>query len=130
MRRDFAKWFKEIGSAHEDVPEVLADGLEAVKRVQSASWWEWDKGSSTFFWRWPQDYQEVARVRIAPMFIGDPPSERSHQPPYDDEEIWSKVKAKLENVMEKGYIEMVEINLVEALMFMFHVPKGNISKLS
>ena len=34
------------------------------------------------------------------------------------------MKAKLENVMEKGYIELVDIKLVEALMFMLHVPKG------
>ena len=34
------------------------------------------------------------------------------------------MKEKLDNVMEKGYIELVDIKLVEALMFMFHVPKG------
>jgi len=41
-------------------------------------------------------------------------------PPY----VETTPKAKLENVMEKGYIEVVDIKLVEALMFMFHVPKG------
>ena len=28
--------------------------------------------------------------------------------------------------MDKGYIELVDIKLVEALMFMFHVPKGEL----
>ena len=51
------------------------------------------------------------------MFVGDPPSNKSRQPAYDDPEIRAKVK-------EKGYIELVDIKLVEALMFMFHVPKG------
>lgn len=59
-----------------------------------------------------------------PMFVRHPPSNKSRQPAYDDPEIRAKVKAKLENVMEKGYIELVDIKLVEALMFMFHVPKG------
>jgi hypothetical protein len=34
------------------------------------------------------------------------------------------VKAKLEKVLAKGYIELVDIELVEAMMFMFHVDKG------
>jgi len=58
------------------------------------------------------------------MFVGDPPANKSRQPAYDDPEIRAKVKVKLENVMDKGYIELVDIKLVEALMFMFHVPKG------
>ena len=58
------------------------------------------------------------------MFVGNPLENRSRQPLYDDPEIRAKVKAKLKNVIEKGYIEMVDIKLVEALMFMFHVPKG------
>ena len=61
---------------------------------------------------------------IAPMFVGDSPSNNSMQPPYNDPGVQAKVKAKLENVMEKGYIELVDIKLVKALMFMFHVPKG------
>jgi hypothetical protein len=35
-----------------------------------------------------------------------------------------KVKAKLEKVLAKGYIELVDIELIEAMMFMFHVQKG------
>ena len=53
------------------------------------------------------------------MFVGNPLENRSRQPLYDDPEIRAKVKAKLKNVIEKGYIEMVDIKLVEALMFMF-----------
>jgi len=60
------------------------------------------------------------------MFVGDPPSNKSRQPAYDDPEIRAKVKKKLENVMDKGYIELVDNKLVEALMFMFHIPKGEL----
>jgi hypothetical protein len=34
------------------------------------------------------------------------------------------VKAKLEKVLAKGYIKLVDIELVEAMMFMFHLDKG------
>jgi len=105
---------------------VLADGHAVVERAQGVSWWKWDKGSSIFFWRWPPDYQESASVGIAPMFVGDPPANKSRQPAYDDPEIRAKVKKKLENVMDKGYIELVDNKLVEALMFMFHIPKGEL----
>ena len=34
---------------------------ECMKRKANCSWWEWDAGSSLFFWKWPQQYQEWAR---------------------------------------------------------------------
>ena len=33
---------------------------ECMKRIPNLSWWEWDAGSSLFFWKWPQPYQEWA----------------------------------------------------------------------
>ena len=124
VTRDFDQWFEEVGKLHEDSNQVFLDGLSACARANGASWWEWDKGSSIFFWRWPPDYQEAARVGIAPMFNSDPPSNQSRQPPYGDDEVKAKVKEKLQTVIDKGYIEMTELELVEAMMFMFHVPKG------
>lgn len=35
-----------------------------------------------------------------------------------------KVEAKLQKVMDKGYVELTDIQFVEALMYVFHVPKG------
>jgi hypothetical protein len=55
------------------------------------------------------------------MFDSDPPSNQDSQPPYKEDEVRMKVKAKLEKVLSKGYIEIVGIELVEAMMFMFHV---------
>ena len=34
---------------------------ECMKRIDDCSWWEWDTGSSLFFWKWPQLYQAWAR---------------------------------------------------------------------
>ena len=51
VQRDFQKWYRNIGCLHEKSNQVLADGLAAVERAKGASWWEWDKGSSIFFWK-------------------------------------------------------------------------------
>jgi hypothetical protein len=107
-----------------DAISILADGLRACEKADGASWWEWDKGSALLFWRWPKDYIETARIGIAPMFDFDLPSNQDKQPPYEEDEVQVKVKAKLEKILAKGYIELVDIELVEAMMFMFHVQKG------
>jgi hypothetical protein len=105
--------------------EILADGLKSCKKADGASWWDWDAGSALLFWRWPPDYVEVARVGIAPMFDTEPPTNQDKQPPYEEDEVLEKVKAKLEKVLAKGYIELVDIELVKVMMFMFHVDKGS-----
>ena len=124
VKRDFQDWFSLLGKETENREQTLADGLAACNRANQASWWNWDKGSSIFFWRWPPDYQEAARIGLAPMFNTEAPKNRDRQPAYDDPETKKKVKAKLQSVIDKGYIEITDIELVEAMMFMFHVPKG------
>ena len=124
VKRDFQVWFSLLDKEMKDKEQILSDGLAACTRAGQSSWWNWDKGSSIFFWRWPPDYQEAARIGIAPMFNTEAPTNRDRQPAYDDPETKKKVKAKLQGVIDKGYIEMTDIELVEAMMFMFHVPKG------
>jgi hypothetical protein len=58
------------------------------------------------------------------MFDTEPPANQDKQPPYKEDKVREKVKAKLEKVLAKGYIELVDIELVEAMMFMFHMDKG------
>ena len=124
VKRDFERWFSLIEEGVKNKEEILIDGQAACKRAAQASWWNWDKGSSIFFWRWPPDYQEAARIGLAPMFNSDAPTNCDRQPPYEDPDTKRKVKEKLQGVIDKGYIEMIDIELVEAMMFMFHVPKG------
>ena len=120
---DFCSWYKLHGQLDED-KEVWKAGMKAVKRAWWCTFWDWPRGSSIFFWRWPPDYQRVARLGLAPMFDGDPPTSMDYQPPYDDLEVKAKVKAKLQRVLDRGYVEMCDIQLVESLMYMFSVPKG------
>ena len=124
VKTDFEKWYQSKGESHPHAKQVWIDGQAAVSKASQASWWNWDKGSSIFFWRWPADYQEIVRVGIAPMFDTEAPRNRDQQPAYECAEVQAKVKKKLDNVLMKGYIELTDIMLVEAMMFMFHVPKG------
>ena len=42
-----------------------------------------------------------------------------------DEELKAKIKEKLQKVIEKGYIEITDIQMVESIMYMFDVVKGD-----
>ena len=35
------------------------------------------------------------------------------------------VKDKLQNVIDKGYIEIMDLESMESMMYMFRVPKGS-----
>eukprot|EP00536_Pseudo-nitzschia_multiseries_P000601 jgi/Psemu1/1377/gm1.1377_g len=107
--RDFTKGFHLHGKLSGSAREIERDGLQACAKADNCSWWNWDKGSSIFFWRWPLDYQETARVGLKPMFNGPVPSNADRQSPYSD----PSTKALL-----------ADLKFVEAMMFMLHVPKG------
>ena len=59
------------------------------------------------------------------MFNEEPPRVKDWQPPYTNMEERELVKAKLEKVLDRGYVVLRDIEEVESLMFMFHVPKGD-----
>jgi uncharacterized protein YcaQ len=120
-QKSFEGWYETAGQHMPHTTEILADGLKACKKADGASWWDWDAGSTLLFWRWPLDYVEVARVGITPMFDMEPPTNQDKQPPYEEDKVREKVKAKLKKVLAEGYIELVDIKLVEAMMFMFHI---------
>ena len=82
-------------------------------------------GSALFFWRWPENYQDIAQKGTTPMFYSDPPCSLEQQPKYKDQKIREKVREKMEKVVAKDYIELTDIKFVEAIMYMFHVAKGD-----
>ena len=59
-----------------------------------------------------------------PLFMSSPPNSKRMQPPYCSDDIKAKVKEKLEKVFRKGYIEITDIQMVESIMYMFDVVKG------
>lgn len=103
VRLDFMRWYNCNRESWEDkhAEDVLKSGLKAVSKVNGASFWEWDKGSSLFFWRFPPHYQETARTGIAPMFDSNPPQNNYRQEPIKDVNIKEKVREKVKKVYSK-----------------------------
>lgn len=60
LKRDFKLWYRTTYSLHPECLEIKMTGNGAVDWAFKASWWEWDKGSSLFFWGWPEGYQDIA----------------------------------------------------------------------
>ena len=96
VEKEFYSWYNEKGKHHRDHEAVLVAGKEAVRRAKGCLWWDWDQGSSIFFWRWPVWYQDRAREGHPQMFIGEPPMSKIPQPAYNNESIRSKVKEKIQ----------------------------------
>ena len=49
-------------------------------------------------------------------FDKEPPRNQDYQPQYEDELVRQMVKAKLRTVIDKGYIEITDLESVEAVM--------------
>ena len=72
VRRSFEEWFDEVGKQHVEKEDIFRDGMKACAKADQCSWWNWDKGSSIFFWRWPRHYQETARIGVMLYFDKEP----------------------------------------------------------
>jgi hypothetical protein len=70
VEKDFVVWFhgtEHITDARKDIEKR---GWEATVYAQRASWWNWDGGSTMFFWRWAKEYQQEALSGVPPAFDG------------------------------------------------------------
>jgi hypothetical protein len=94
------------------------------KEIGTQRWWEWNGGSSTFLWHWPDEYQRDLWEGSPPWFVGEPPTGKEKQRPYKSKEAKGKVKHKMDTVVRRGYMVLVMANMLLSLMDMFDVPKG------
>ena len=113
---------QSMAGADVDV-NVLAPGLLAIHHAVDASWWEWDRGSAPFFWRFPKDWQQEARQGLAPRFLGDPPTWRRPQRVNRNSSTWEQERKKISKVRARGYI-CACVGIISLLSF-FSVPKGD-----
>ena len=126
VRREYIEWLSRPDREAFTSNEMKELGWDACRRVDGASFWEWDSGSTPLFWRWPRIYQRDVWEGAPPRFVSTPPMTKEAQPPYDDLEVRAKVSAKLQKVVDRGYIEIVnDPDRVKSFMFMFDVPKGD-----
>jgi hypothetical protein len=94
VEKDFVVWFhgtEHITDAREDIEKR---GWEAAVYAQRALWWNWDGGSTMFFWRWAKEYQQEALFGVPPAFDGEAPSYFDPQPSYMDEDTRTKSRKR------------------------------------
>jgi hypothetical protein len=108
---------------HQD-DEIRKDAnamADVMHRVYGSDWWEWNKGSTLFFWRWHPEFKASVRDGI-PIFMGyRQPTYRVPQPSPRSEDTKRKVQAKLSKVRARRYIEP---GFVKSLTGYFPVPKS------
>ena len=97
-------------------------GSDAVRRALKSSWWEWEEGSSPFYWRWPSWYQRYIRDGIRFPLKSTPPEYLIPQADERDKKTKALMTKKLHKVIERGYIGKGE---VKSLTSFFSVRKGN-----
>ena len=88
----------------------------------NASWWNWDEGSSLFFWRWPEEAQIDARdgSRFPWKFFPMPAYKKPQRYPNNLKEK-ELIIDKLSIPINRGYISP---GIVKSLSGFFSVPKG------
>ena len=122
--KEMVRWHRCYGIHISEKRIVLKRMREVAYHVGWCSWWNWDRGSTLFFWRWPLMYMSDALFGVPPRFDSTPPQYWTPQPPYTDETTRQLVKDKLQRVLMRGYVQRTHKDALKGLMFMFDVPKG------
>ena len=100
VRRSFCQWFERQNFDPIKREVVRKEGIEAMLYANATSWWNWDKGSKLFFWRWPKEFFNHALFGEYPRLIADPPVYFSNQMKIKDPKTLEQVQSKIELVPE------------------------------
>mmetsp|Transcript_22806 Transcript_22806/g.34538 ORF Transcript_22806/g.34538 Transcript_22806/m.34538 type:complete len:164 (+) Transcript_22806:1207-1698(+) len=61
VKKDFFEWFNGSEHVTDQRSDIEEWRVNMVDQLKMASWWEWQGGSTPFFWRWPPPYQQDLR---------------------------------------------------------------------
>ena len=125
VAQDFWTWWRLHYKKMEDKERksTIESGLSALRHSALASWWDWDAGSSPFFWRMPDlSWMKEMRDGVKPMWTGPPPRYRIPQRQNPDPVSLSLEKKKIGKVRKRGYIAP-RAGILSLTSF-FSVPKG------
>jgi hypothetical protein len=115
---DYRDWYEwRWGKFDKD----MTVGKDAVLRAARSTWWNWDDGSTPFFWRWKPEYVERIRDGVPVYFKTIPPRNLRPQRDASTNEMRELMGKKLEKIMDRCYIAP---GLVKSLTSFFAVPKG------
>ena len=126
---DLPEWIKhrkkQEGNKHSKYTELWKDleiGRDAVGRAANSTWWNWDAGSTLFFWRWPTWTKKSVRDGVE-LFVdwANLPNYWKRQQWPDEENSIKKLRSKISNVRMKKYIQP---GFVKSLTSYFAVPKA------
>jgi hypothetical protein len=97
-------------------------GRVRVQRISDCSWWNWDGGSTPFFWRWPSEFRTHMRYGT-PLWFGPTlaPPYRRPQRAERNSTLKAWFKEKLDKVLKRRYFE---VGVVKLFTTFFGVPKG------
>ena len=105
----------------EELRKDLAAGGDAVLRARRSSFWDWDDGSTPFFWRWQPEVRKDMRDGTKICIKGPLPKNKLKQTLPRDPSLVEKIKSKIAKVRSRRYISS---GLVLSLTNFFQVPKG------
>ena len=105
-----------------ELAKDLEVGCDAVCRAANSSWWNWDDGSTLYFWRWPKWSRLSVRDGIKLFVDWDKmPSFWKKQQWPSDPMSSDKLIKKLSSVRDRRYIQP---GFVKSLTGYFAVPKA------
>jgi hypothetical protein len=105
----------------EEIRKDLAAIADVMHRVYHCDWWEWNQGSTQFFWRWQPEFKACAQDGIPVWTLGKEPSYQVPQSAPKSTDTRDKVRAKIWKVRNWGYIEK---GFVKSLTSYFLVQKA------
>ena len=86
-----------------ELKKDLVVGKDAIDRAWQSSWWEWDAGSTIFFWRWTNEYRRLVRDGLRVFVKGKLPHYQAHQRWPKEEDEREKLKKKVAKPVLRGY---------------------------
>jgi len=73
----------------------LEVGQDVIHRVANSTWWNWDAGSTLYFWRWPKRCRLAVRDG-SKLFV-----DKSKLPRYMKLQQWPSDEAQRDKLMSK-----------------------------
>jgi hypothetical protein len=109
-------------NSDEELVKDYEVGIDAITRALGASFWDWEEGSTVFFWRWTREHRREVRDGLRVWFS------RSKLPRYWGRQRWpvdtkqrEQLKEKILKVVRRRYVSYGD---VRSLTSFFAVPKG------
>ena len=105
----------------------LIEGIQAISKADSSSFWEWDNGSFPYFWRWQSEIKKDLRDGTPLWFHENllPRNTSKRQRLPTEKGMFEKMVTKIIKVRDRGYIGKLLLGPIKSLTHYFAVPKGD-----